>query len=319
MPLKSDRTTTSSAAGSGSGSPRSSPRPGSAIQNAHASPAVTRDTITFHPAQMISTDWQLPAAPLRASAVATVVAGFAGAITIAELARGVLPVGGIYAVKAGAIFSIVMLVALGFLPRHHPFARFGPANQVTTIRAMLVALIGARFDMEIDALLILVLAILVSEFDKAGPWVILSGLLRYIFVGAGRYWPRLRAPLFASRRRQAVCVVQILALNLAIVPAVQPPLSAAIAAVALAALAWSFLVDTRWLARRALARVRDRPARARRRQAAIDPAFTPGAALDLGGLGAALHRPLRGRHHPGALRPRHQLVLGRAVHAGCRG
>ena len=110
---------------------------------------------------------------------------------------------------------------------------------------------GARFDMEIDALLILVLAILVTEFEKAGPWVILSGLLRYIFVGAGKYWPRLRAPLFASRRRQAVCVVQILALNLAIVPAIQPPLSAAIAAVALAALAWSFLIDTRWLLRSA--------------------------------------------------------------------
>ncbi len=160
---------------------------------------------------MISTHWQLPAAPLRASAVATVVAGFAGAIAIAELARGVLPVGGIYAVKAGAIFSIVMIVALGFLPRHHPFARFGPANQITTMRAMLVALVaaligeprfpnvatsaaaatvvvsaldgvdgwlarrhqiassfGARFDMEIDALLILVLAILVTEFEKAG-------------------------------------------------------------------------------------------------------------------------------------------------------
>jgi len=243
---------------------------------------------------MISTHWQLPAAPLRASAVATVVAGFAGAIAIAELARGVLPVGGIYAVKAGAIFSIVMIVALGFLPRHHPFARFGPANQITTMRAMLVALVaaligeprfphvatsaaaatvvvsaldgvdgwlarrhqiassfGARFDMEIDALLILVLAILVTEFEKAGPWVILSGLLRYIFVGAGKYWPRLRAPLFASRRRQAVCVVQILALNLAIVPAIQPPLSAAMAAVALAALAWSFLIDTRWLLRSA--------------------------------------------------------------------
>ena len=243
---------------------------------------------------MISSHWQLPAAPLRASAVATVVAGFAGAIAIAELARGVLPVGGIYAVKAGAIFSIVMIVALGFLPRHHPFARFGPANQITTMRAMLVALVaaligeprfpnvatsaaaasvvvsaldgvdgwlarrhqiasrfGARFDMEIDALLILVLAILVTEFEKAGPWVILSGLLRYIFVGAGKYWPRLRAPLFASRRRQAVCVVQILALNLAIVPAIQPPLSAAIAAVALAALACSFLVDTCWLLRSA--------------------------------------------------------------------
>ena len=92
---------------------------------------------------MISTHWQLPDAPLRASAVATVVLGFAAAIAIAELARAVLPLGGIYAVKAGAIFSIVMIVALGFLPRHHPFARFGPANQITTMRAMLVALVAA--------------------------------------------------------------------------------------------------------------------------------------------------------------------------------
>jgi phosphatidylglycerophosphate synthase len=118
-------------------------------------------------------------------------------------------------------------------------------------RHQIASSFGARFDMEIDALLILVLAILVTEFEKAGPWVILSGLLRYIFVGAGKYWPQLRAPLFASRRRQVVCVVQILALNLAIVPAIQPPLSGAMAAVALAALAWSFLVDTRWLLRSA--------------------------------------------------------------------
>jgi phosphatidylglycerophosphate synthase len=243
---------------------------------------------------MISTDWQLPDAPLRASAVATVVACLAAAIGVAEAARLVLPVGNLYAIKAAAIFSIVMLVALGFLPRHHPFARFGPANQITTLRAMLVALVaalvgeprfpivaasaaaasvlvsaldsvdgwlarryrvassfGARFDMEIDALLILVLAVLVYEFDKAGPWVILSGLLRYVFVAAGRYRPRLRDPLFASRRRQTICVVQILALTLAIVPAITPPLSTLIAAAALAALAWSFLVDARWLLRSA--------------------------------------------------------------------
>jgi phosphatidylglycerophosphate synthase len=243
---------------------------------------------------MISTDWHLPHAPLRASAVATVVACFAATIGLAAAARVVLPVGRLYLVKAAALFAIVMLFALGFLPRHHPFARFGPANQVTTLRAMLVTLVaallgeprfpvvaefaaaatvfvsaldgvdgwlarryriasrfGARFDMEIDALLILVLALLVSEFDKAGPWVILSGLLRYIFVAAGRYWPRLREPLFASRRRQAICVVQILALTAAILPAVEPPLSTLIAAAALAALACSFLVDTHWLLRSA--------------------------------------------------------------------
>lgn len=241
---------------------------------------------------MISTDWQLPAAPLRASAVTTVVAGFAGAIAIAQAARGWLPLSNLYGLKAAAIFSIVMLIALGFLPRHHPYDRFGPANQMTTFRAMLVALVaaligeprfphvataaastglivtsldgvdgwlarrfgiasrfGARFDMEVDALLILVLSMLVSEFNKAGAWVVLSGLLRYIFVAAGRYWPQLREPLFASRRRQAVCVVQILALVVALVPEIEPPLSARIAATALAVLVWSFLFDTRWLLR----------------------------------------------------------------------
>src|SRR6185503_9790696 len=294
-PLKSDRTTTSSPAGSASGSARNSPRPGSAIQNARASAAATGDTITFHPAQMISTEWHLPVAPLRASAVTATVAGVAGAFVLAEASRSLLPVGDLYAVKAAAIFAIVMLFALGFLARDHPYPRFGPANQVTTLRAVLVALVaaligeprfpavatsaaaagavisvldgvdgwlarrfrvasafGARFDMEIDALLILMLSILVSEFGKAGPWVMLSGLLRYIFIGAGRYWPRLREPLFASRRRQAVCVVQILALVVAILPAVQPPLSTAVSAAALAALAFSFLVDTRWLLERGL-------------------------------------------------------------------
>jgi phosphatidylglycerophosphate synthase len=241
---------------------------------------------------MIATDWHMPDAPLRASAVSTVVAGLACTIGLAQAATAALSVGNLYPAKAAAIFAIVMLVALGFLPRHHPFARFGPANQITTLRTMLVALLaalvgeprfpivaaaaaataagiaaldgvdgwlarryrvassfGARFDMEIDALLILVLAVLVAQFDKAGQWVLLSGLLRYIFVAAGRYWPRLREPLLASRRRQAICVVQVVALTLALAPAIEPPQSGAVAAIALAALTWSFFVDTRWLLR----------------------------------------------------------------------
>ena len=48
---------------------------------------------------------------------------------------------------------------------------------------------GSRFDMETDAALILVLAIFVWRNGKAGPWVLLSGLLRYIFVAAGWMWP----------------------------------------------------------------------------------------------------------------------------------
>jgi phosphatidylglycerophosphate synthase len=238
--------------------------------------------------------WRLPDPPLRASAVAAALLGLVTVVVIAEIARGFFPLGGLYGVKAGAMFAIVMLLSFGFLQRNHPFSRFGAANQVTTIRTMLVALIaalfgeprfpivaagaammslvaivldgvdgwlarrqrlasdfGARFDMEIDALLILVLSVLVSRFQKAGAWVIASGLMRYIFVGAGLYWTWLQAPLTPSRRRQAICVFQILALTLAVVPGVQPPLSTMLAAAALASLAYSFLVDTLWLWRRA--------------------------------------------------------------------
>jgi phosphatidylglycerophosphate synthase len=106
---------------------------------------------------------------------------------------------------------------------------------------------GARFDMEVDALLIQALSILVWTHDKAGAWVILSGLLRYVFVAAGWVWPWMERPLEASRRRQTVCVVQIVALIAALEPFVIRPYSTAIAAGALAVLAGSFLVDTRWL------------------------------------------------------------------------
>ena len=83
--------------------------------------------------------------------------------------------------------------------------------------------------------------------DKAGAWVVLSGLLRYVFVAAGWVWPWMERPLEPSRRRQTVCVVQIIALIAALEPFVARPYSTAIAAIALAVLAGSFLVDTRWL------------------------------------------------------------------------
>jgi phosphatidylglycerophosphate synthase len=110
---------------------------------------------------------------------------------------------------------------------------------------------GARFDMETDALLILVLAALVWQQGKAGAWVLAAGLLRYVFVAGSFVVPRLSAALPPSRRRQAVCVVQIVSLLVALAPVVAPPWSAAVALAGLAALVWSFGVDVHWLARRA--------------------------------------------------------------------
>ena len=109
---------------------------------------------------------------------------------------------------------------------------------------------GARFDMEVDALLILALAALVLDGGKAGAWVLAAGGLRYAFVAAQTLAPALRSPLPESRRRKTVCVLQIAALIVCLAPVVPPPLSAALAAASIAVLAWSFALDTVWLLRR---------------------------------------------------------------------
>jgi phosphatidylglycerophosphate synthase len=197
-----------------------------------------------------------------------------------------------YFAKAGVLFAAIALLARRSAKAHHPFKTFGPANQVTMVRALIVALIaafiadtalvnfanaivaaacaalildgldgwlarrtamasafGARFDMEIDALLIQVLAILAWQLGKAGAWVLASGLLRYVFVAAGWVWTWMTRPLFPSLRRKTICVVQIAGLVLTILPAVPPSISPSIAAVSLAVLGYSFLVDTAWLFR----------------------------------------------------------------------
>jgi phosphatidylglycerophosphate synthase len=110
---------------------------------------------------------------------------------------------------------------------------------------------GARFDMETDALLILVLSALCYHFDKAGAWILAAGLMRYAFVGAGRLWPWMSAALPASRRRQIVCVVQIATLLVCLAPPVARPTSDIVGALGLAMLAGSFVADVRWLANRA--------------------------------------------------------------------
>ncbi|HEX5049924.1 MAG TPA: CDP-alcohol phosphatidyltransferase family protein, partial [Gammaproteobacteria bacterium] len=109
---------------------------------------------------------------------------------------------------------------------------------------------GARLDMETDALLILVLASLAWAYGKAGAWILLAGLLRYLFVAASYALPWLARALPASRRRQAVCVLQIGTLIACVSPLFPPPASGAVALVGLVVLAWSFGVDVAWLARR---------------------------------------------------------------------
>lgn len=118
-------------------------------------------------------------------------------------------------------------------------------------RTAMASRFGARFDMEIDALLILVLSAAAWMGGKAGAWVLLLGLMRYAFLAASFAWPALGADLPASPRRKAVCVAQVAVLALLLLPAVAPPLSTGLALGALAALSWSFAVDVIGLLRRA--------------------------------------------------------------------
>ncbi len=108
---------------------------------------------------------------------------------------------------------------------------------------------GARFDMEIDALLILALTALVWRFDRAGAWVMVGGLLRYGFVAFGYAFAWLQRPLPASKRRQTVCVIQIVSLLLSLAPITPAMLAPWIAGLGLLALSASFAIDAFWLAR----------------------------------------------------------------------
>jgi phosphatidylglycerophosphate synthase len=108
---------------------------------------------------------------------------------------------------------------------------------------------GARFDMEVDALLILTLSILVWTSTSLGVWVVAIGAIRYVFVAAAYPWPFLDAPLPPSFRRKAVCVVQSVALLICLAPAL-PDVSRLVTALsALLLLVYSFGVDVGWLVR----------------------------------------------------------------------
>lgn len=207
--------------------------------------------------------------------------------------------GAAYPLRAAAFFAVLFAAVVRVAGTQHPYERFGYANSVTTIRAILAALAagligppaspgvlwaligltalmavldgvdgwlaratrmasvyGARFDMETDAAFVLVLSILVWQHEKAGAWVLVSGLMRYAFVAAGWMQPWLAAPLRATRRGRTVAIGQMIGLGAALAPIVPWPASAVVAGVALVALCWSFAVDIAWLWRQSLRSVR---------------------------------------------------------------
>lgn len=102
---------------------------------------------------------------------------------------------------------------------------------------------GARFDMEVDAALTMTLCLGVWVLGIAGAWVLMVGLMRYVFVAAGWVLPWVNRPLPESVRRKTICVWQIASLVIALLPVTPAWLAVWILALALALLAYSFTVD----------------------------------------------------------------------------
>ncbi|WP_439383808.1 CDP-alcohol phosphatidyltransferase family protein [Amycolatopsis lexingtonensis] len=110
---------------------------------------------------------------------------------------------------------------------------------------------GARFDMEVDAFLILLLCVQVSR--TLGLWVLAIGLMRYVFVAASWTMPWLTAPLYPSMARKTVAAVQGVVLVVAVSGLLPVAVTFALVGVALGSLMWSFGRDVVWLARQRVA------------------------------------------------------------------
>jgi phosphatidylglycerophosphate synthase len=198
---------------------------------------------------------------------------------------------------AGAIYGLALCAFLSAGLQRTGMAKLGPANTVTLARAILVGVVtsfthlvstpalvaiagvalaldgadgqvarrtgstsalGARFDMEIDAFLILVLSVYAG--DRFGWWTVALGAYRYLFVAASWALPWLTAALPPKFSRKVVAALQGVVLAVATAHLLPYTVTMAALAIAFLSLTWSFGRDIAWLWRaervREAARVR---------------------------------------------------------------
>ena len=209
-----------------------------------------------------------------ASALARSGATSLGPANRVTLARATL-VGGVAAMIADAFVrpvSVPMLLALTVAALALDAVDGWVARRTETTSAL-----GARFDMEADAFLILILSVYVAR--SVGPWVLAIGAARYALLVAGWFLPWMRAPLPPRFWRKTVAAIQSIVLTVAAAD-VLPAIVITIGLVAaLGLLVESFGRDVAWLSRRRR--------RSRRRAASCVPSpagWPPGSRCCSSGL-----------------------------------
>lgn len=167
------------------------------------------------------------------------------------------PAGLVTLTRAALVGVVAALVADGLFTGAVPVALLVTCATVALVldgvdgavarRTGTVTPLGARFDMETDAALLLVLSVHVATL--LGPWVLAIGLLRYAFVAAGAIAPWLHGVLPPRFSAKAVAAAQGIVLVVAASGLV--PHAGLLVAAALVALSWSFARDVRRLWRTA--------------------------------------------------------------------
>ena len=120
-------------------------------------------------------------------------------------------------------------------------------------RSGLASGFGARFDMEVDAALATILALVLLRAGLAeGPVstasLLVLGFARHVFLAASLVLPWLARPLTERLSRKLVCVLQIGTLTALLLPALHG-LASLLLPVAAGLVLWSFARDLRVLAR----------------------------------------------------------------------
>ena len=185
-----------------------------------------------------------------------------GAITTAALSRGLSyyrterlsTADWVTLARATLVVGVAALIA-------DSFGKSAPIELLVTLAAVALALdavdgwvarrtrttatLGAHFDAEVDALLILILSVYVAR--QVGAWVLAIGAARYAFLAAG--WPLhwIREPLPPRYWRKVVAATQGIVLTIAAAGVLPPALTKAAVGGALILLAESFGRDVRWL------------------------------------------------------------------------
>ncbi len=188
-----------------------------------------------------------------------------GLVTAAGLVHG-LTLSGSRALGAANRVTLTRATLVGGVTALVADAFIGPANVVAIVGFAIVALVldgvdgwvarrtgtvsamGARFDMEVDAFLILVLSMYVAR--SVGPWVLAIGAARYAVWAAGGLLRWMRTPVPPRYWRKPVAAIQGIVLTAAVaIPQPGVLINVAIV-VAMVLLAESFGRDVAWQWRR---------------------------------------------------------------------